>query len=354
MKKQRLKNYLKFGIFLFGITIAINSCQQDDFKIDEFAVENETPFSMKIISNNEIKENSIVFEQLKKFSKNTINNNVLAREVDNSNYGFTVNTDYSKFVESNDGSLHSYTFLIEREEEGNEILENLVLTLQTDGTYKTEVVSYDFINDDQAVIKTTPLENFDTSQYLSRMDFSYSCTTTVSYTLSFSADCSCQYLEVISVDTNCTVHFYGGGGGTSGGGNSSGSGWSGTIWTGGGGGGSSSGTGTGNTNGNTGTTIATSPFTQSHIDRLTTQTKNIQVKARIQQMEGDLDTATKEQGSEFRRNSNVPLGGDLYSEYQIPASQTTFSGTRFPNALSNSQVRVHMHHTIALIQMVQN
>ncbi|MDH7913092.1 hypothetical protein [Winogradskyella sp. SYSU M77433] len=93
------------------------------------------------------------------------------------------------------------------------------------------------------------------------------------------------------------------------------------------------------------TTVITSPIIQTHLDNLTEQTKDSQVKNRLQQMEGDLDTSVKEQGSEFRRVANgETIGEDVYSEYQIPESQTNFSGTYFPQAQANSEVRVHMHH----------
>lgn len=343
MKHKRLKNYLKFGLLLFGINLSLISCQQEH--ISEESNVNGSPFSMRIISKNEFNKNPKVSEQLKLFTNKSSNSNILNKGIYNSDYDFTVNTDYSKYIESDDGSLHSYTFLIEREED-NGLLENLVLTLQSDGTYKAQVVIYDFSNDGQAEINTAPLENFDTSQYLGRFSFSYSCTQTVTYSTSFNDDCSCQFVQILDVQTNCTYTYYNEPEFIDTGDSSSGGGWNNIIWTGGGGGGGSS-TYTGNNNDNTGTTIATSPFTQSQVDKLTIQTKNSKIKTRIQQMVRGLNTATKEQGSEFRRNSGVIPIGDLYSEYQIPASQTTFSGTRFPNALANSLVRVHTHHNTA-------
>jgi hypothetical protein len=86
-----------------------------------------------------------------------------------SEYDFYINTDYATYIENTDATYHSYTFPILRVIESDS-LENLVLTLQTDGTYKSILVTY----------KTTAqeklnLENgvsFDLTDKISTYDFS--------------------------------------------------------------------------------------------------------------------------------------------------------------------------------------
>ncbi|MDH7913167.1 hypothetical protein [Winogradskyella sp. SYSU M77433] len=113
-------------------------------------------------------------------------------------------------------------------------------------------------------------------------------------------------------------------------------------------GGSNGGTGNSSSNGNTNTDndIVTSPFIQTQLDKLTSQTKDTKVKARIVQMQGDLDTANKEQGSEFRRIEGgiVAIGESRYTEHPVPEADLAFGETVFPDAVANTEVRVHLHH----------
>lgn len=100
--------------------------------------------------------------------------------------------------------------------------------------------------------------------------------------------------------------------------------------------------------GNTETNTITSPIIESSINKLTRQTNSNRIKTRITQMKSELNSAQKEQGSEFRiiDNSNLPFTPSpyIYNEEILPDSQTYFDGVRFSPPYTNSQVRLHMHH----------
>ncbi|WP_299277939.1 hypothetical protein [uncultured Psychroserpens sp.] len=116
---------MKLGlVFLCLISITVG-CQQEDYETEQSSETlKKSPFSMRIASKEEIKQNIGISDHLKKLSPKT-KSNMLHRDVHNSDYDFIVNTDFSKYIESEDGSFHSYTFLIEREED-NGLVENLV------------------------------------------------------------------------------------------------------------------------------------------------------------------------------------------------------------------------------------
>ena len=53
---------------------------------------------------------------------------------------FTINRDVANYMEY--GAYHSYTFPVSRSVD-NGLLENLLLSLQNDGTYKSILIAYD-------------------------------------------------------------------------------------------------------------------------------------------------------------------------------------------------------------------
>lgn len=67
------------------------------------------------------------------------------------------------------------------------------------------------------------------------------------------------------------------------------------------------------------------------------------IKGRIEQMVEDINTSTTEQGSEFRTTATT----NVYSEHQITGEDLGFDYTKFPDAISSSRVRLHMHHNTA-------
>lgn len=76
----------------------------------------------------------IIDKAERKVSENKAN-----RIVYNSDYDFTINTDYAKVIEIN--GLKNYTFGVYRSEE-NGLLENLLLEQQADSTFKVSLVQY--------------------------------------------------------------------------------------------------------------------------------------------------------------------------------------------------------------------
>lgn len=119
------------------------NCEKDIVNLEQETV-TKSKYSISEIGISEIQQNSNLIEKLdrltkkkkKLHSKNTHNKSVYSSE-----YDFTVNTDFCKYIESKDGKYHSYTFPVTREID-NGLLENLLVTLQLDGSYKLFLISY--------------------------------------------------------------------------------------------------------------------------------------------------------------------------------------------------------------------
>ena len=162
MKKHRLKNYLKLGILLFGVFIATISCDKDDTtSYNQVPVlSNSTEFKIQRITNPPISQNKELSEKLSSFNskKNTSNLNYQAREAYNAELDFTIDTDISNYIEY--GEYHSYTFPIKRTED-NGLVENLLLSLQINGTYKAYLVAYNLTEEEKLQIQNN--ENIDLS-----------------------------------------------------------------------------------------------------------------------------------------------------------------------------------------------
>ncbi len=143
--QQKIKLYLKTGILLLGVCFLVFNCQKDDgFKEEQNAeiVKNQS-FKISKINKERVLSNRIVKEKIETISRNIKQkeNHLHNKDVVSSEHGFTINTNQVTYIENNDGTYHSYTFLIEREVETT-ILENLLLSLQSDGSYKMALLTY--------------------------------------------------------------------------------------------------------------------------------------------------------------------------------------------------------------------
>lgn len=133
--KIKTKSLLSLSkIILLSLTMFFVGCEKE--KNEEVT---STGFSVKDITAKEIQANNILNRKLSAFNKNQ---NISSKDVYSFKYDFTVDTSIAKYVESNYDNYHSYTFPIKREVP-NEYLENLLVSLQSDGTYRMFLLKYE-------------------------------------------------------------------------------------------------------------------------------------------------------------------------------------------------------------------
>jgi hypothetical protein len=152
MKKQKLKNFLKLGILLFGISLFVVACQKDDDLKTTGQHLEKTNLKINTISSKEIISNDKLTSKLQKFSNTKTtkdNENSQNREVYNTVYDFYIDTDIAKYIETETG--HSYTFPVYRNVQNN-LTENLLLALQEDGSYKAFLIAYNFTEEQKTQI----------------------------------------------------------------------------------------------------------------------------------------------------------------------------------------------------------
>ena len=142
-KKNKVINLLKFGILSLSISLLLWNCEKENSPIQE--IEQYQP-KLKIskIHKEQIQKNKIINQKLHSFNEKIETEKKgdnLSKSIYSSQYDFYIETDYATFIENQDGSYHSYTFPIQRTID-NGLIENLLLSLQADGTYKMFLTSY--------------------------------------------------------------------------------------------------------------------------------------------------------------------------------------------------------------------
>lgn len=127
------------------VALTLTNCQHDTITEtqQEATVQKKFPFTASFISQHEVEVNAKLSNQMRSLA--TLQSNNIAENVYNELYNFTVNTNVINFVESTASDSHSYTFSINRENNAESILENLVFSYDvlTDD-YKASLVTYHF------------------------------------------------------------------------------------------------------------------------------------------------------------------------------------------------------------------
>ncbi|MBF4983166.1 hypothetical protein FNJ87_02040 [Nonlabens mediterrranea] len=265
-------------LLILGIIISTVSCQKEEFQ-DNDNLSLTSPFKVTELGFNKNKLPKDISRFVEKNSRLlSQKSNVVADSVQD----FYVNLDKVKYLEAVDSSFHSYTFLVNRLNKQNDIIENLVFSSDSLGGYSANLVKYDFKINNKVSITSKPI-NINSQDYIK--SFYLDCVTTVTYESFQDAMCDCEVIKILSTETDCTFVYYsdpdsgGGSGGNTGG--SSGGGFGGGAWTGGGGG---------------GTTVGTSPILpgpndkcEEEKDNLNELTNHPDVKPEMEALEAYVD-----------------------------------------------------------------
>src|SRR5690606_11777595 len=147
--KTKLNHLTKLGTLILGFSLLLISCQHEEpiEDLEQTTTENTTAtsgFNVNRIGKPEIEQNPEIASKLAEVvSKNKFNKGTESqgKTLYAPEHGFFIDTDTATFIENEDGSYHSYTFPIYRSTDG-EPFENLLLSLQQDGSYKAFIVSY--------------------------------------------------------------------------------------------------------------------------------------------------------------------------------------------------------------------
>nr|WP_321221611.1 hypothetical protein [uncultured Psychroserpens sp.] len=155
-----MKKLKYFTHFLLLITVlTFTNCQKEELFVEPEQSSNELLFhKTRYAFSDEINQNKLLSETLCGLKEKPLKskNDPVNRLIYNSNYDFTVETDFAKYIESIDGTYHSYTFPIITADAEDTSLDNLVLFSENGSDYSAKLIKYNLTED-----QLNQLTNFD-------------------------------------------------------------------------------------------------------------------------------------------------------------------------------------------------
>ena len=164
MKQNQIANYLKLGILLFGISFLFTNCEKDFTHDVEF--QKKSRFNVETLNHKQIESNSKIVKKLneikpKKIEIDTTNSQL--REIYNEQYGFTINTNFVKYLEDTETGNHSYSFPISRHDAIDDKVENLLLHANMENGYDAYIIKYSFTVDEYVNFDENSAINYETN-----------------------------------------------------------------------------------------------------------------------------------------------------------------------------------------------
>lgn len=142
MMKQKIKHTFELGLLLFFSLCLLNSCEDNEIESQNPQL---TRYQIETLNHSNILSKAPIMEHLKKIVKDkTKPLDGSCREIYNSDYGFTIDTDHVKHVVDTETGLDSYNFPIARDSTASVALENLILQSNQEGGYDAFIVEYGF------------------------------------------------------------------------------------------------------------------------------------------------------------------------------------------------------------------
>ncbi len=142
MKTHKFKNYLKLGIFLFGISFLLTNCEYDEeVQKPKATAKNQLPFKLNEKSFQELYKDPNFSRAINQITSKKIKGSALSsKTVMEEQYGFTI--DSTTINELIFDSFISYTMLINRETSNPTFFENLVVVIDSTNTITASIVKY--------------------------------------------------------------------------------------------------------------------------------------------------------------------------------------------------------------------
>lgn len=161
-----VKSFLSLKFTALLVLLLMFNCQKDDTVEEPTQNINQSRYYVKIVNKDFFENNSDLTRKLAilnpKPKGNIDSNSGLNREIYNEEYGFTIETDYVKYVEDFETGSHSYSFPLTRDIPEDDKLENLVFQSNDLGTYDAFIVKYGFTKEEYEFLEIEQLENLST------------------------------------------------------------------------------------------------------------------------------------------------------------------------------------------------
>ena len=159
MKKNRLKNYLKLGVILFGVSLLLTTCEREDADFMERSPSEQSVkkgYTVKSVSLEAVKKNELIKNSLDviasqfDFNKTTetstsknqgnYTTSALADPIKSKDNSFTILTD--EIIEIITDNFESYTFKIETPTDESSVFENFTIEKNKENQYTYYINRY--------------------------------------------------------------------------------------------------------------------------------------------------------------------------------------------------------------------
>ncbi len=240
--KTKIKFLVQSSFSLLLLLIFYTNCEKDDLNPSNRATPEPPPYKVTLLNKNTINNEKIIrtIQKINSKNKKLENNKKNNKLVQSNNYNFSIDTNFCKYIENANQTYHSYTFPIIRNDSINNV-ENLLLSLQEDGTYLALLVSYNLTEQEKNDLKNKLEVNLENKVTFTQIDDSgfinniFSRFTvcgitfqTVCWETSYNCDClnypTTTECETFTSPMPCSTGGESSGAGTSGNGTNGGSG----------------------------------------------------------------------------------------------------------------------------------
>lgn len=141
-----MKTLFKSIILLIAVwtSFLLVNCNQDE-EADQLQEISQSRFNVSILKSAQLKNKPQLLEELSKLQG--VTRQISGREVYNSQYDFTINTENIAQIIDNETNLATYTFAI-LGRDLDEAMQNLLIQEQNDGSYLSSIIEYNFTKRD--------------------------------------------------------------------------------------------------------------------------------------------------------------------------------------------------------------
>lgn len=146
--KGTLMTFLKKVVLLFVIPLFLYNCEKDE------VIANDSDIDSAIVTstlNCDVLEKNIPLQEKLTSVRKGIKKAYESREEHSNFQNLYINTEAALYIENASKNYHSYTFKVFRDQP-TDVVENLVLSLEEDGTYKALLYAYDLTKEDKIAL----------------------------------------------------------------------------------------------------------------------------------------------------------------------------------------------------------
>ncbi|WAC02867.1 hypothetical protein N7U66_04330 [Lacinutrix neustonica] len=169
---QNFQLKLNFGLLLITVICCFTNCEKDYLEQESLKTITPSKFRIKTLNKKDVEANVLLADKILKLNSKSDASTIQNKEIYNTDYSFTIDTDQVKHIENVATGYHSYTFGIIRDTITNNKVENLLLSLNADNEYNAYIVQYGFSKAEYLNSDSTLL-NSSTTTYIP-IDFDFS------------------------------------------------------------------------------------------------------------------------------------------------------------------------------------